>query len=125
MKYRNQKIDEQMMLVEFLLTAISEKKASKLGVTEILATDKEKLMSFDKAVQIGMMSTANQSLVATKALAISLDRICVMVNQMTKEMTDAGMDNGERYANRLEILTNFKRIMEELNPELAFKFAQM
>jgi len=125
MKYRSEQVNEHMMLLEFLLTAISERKMSKLKVAEILAEDDDQTLDIDKAMIIGMQRTANESMVAIKALAIGLDRVTAMVEQMAQEMDNANMPNGERYKSRLEILLNFKRIMDELNPTLAHRFAQM
>jgi hypothetical protein len=121
MKYRNEQVEKQMELIEFMLTAISEKKSSKLEVNAIMNEDH--LMSYDKAIRIGMQRKANESMIATKALAMGFDRVVAMVGQMIAEMKKSDMANTNLYENRLKVLTNFKRIMDELNPEMARHFA--
>ena len=79
----------------------------------------------EKAIRLGMQKKANESMVAAKALAMGLDRVIAMVEQMANEMKEANMPNGERYEKRLEILLDFKRIMDELNPEMARHFAHL
>jgi aspartyl/asparaginyl-tRNA synthetase len=121
-KYRDEKVNEHMSLIETLLTAISEKSAESLHVQEILKRDPE--MSFDKAVQIGMMESANEVIVEVKALATAADRLIVMVGQMADEMSGDGNENCHKYRNRLKVLTNFTRIADEFRPEMSHKFAQ-
>ena len=122
MKYRNDKIEGQMLLVEFLLTAISEQSMSKLGVLDF--TKEDATMPMEKAIRLAMRDTANKSMVATKALAICLDRVVAMAGQMAEEMNNANL-HGHLYQKRIEVLTNFASIMDELNPEMANRFAQM
>lgn len=136
-KYRDEKLNEHMFNIDALLTAISGKESANLGVKERLKKDKEEffkldtsedpkirpLMSFDKAVQTGMMEIANNTLIEVKALATSLDRMIVMVDQMADEMSADGNENCHKYRKRLEILTNFSRIVDEFKPEKSHQFA--
>ena len=127
-KYRNEKLNEHMLHIEALLTAISGKETTNLGVTERLKKDKKEffeldtsedpkirpLMSFDKAVQLGMMEIANEAIIEVKALATGLDRIIAMVDQMAEDLGADGNENCHKYRKRLEILTNFLLIYKFL-----------
>jgi hypothetical protein len=121
-KYRDKKVNEHMFNIEALLTAISGKETKHLNVQDILKLDP--LMSFDKAVQLGMMETANEAIVEVKVLATSLDRIIAMVDQMADELGADGNENCHKYRKRLEVLTNFSRIKDEFKPENTHQFAQ-
>jgi len=120
-KYRDEKVNEHMFHIAALLTAISEKSAANLDVPEIFKRDPE--MSFDKAVQIGMMETANKAMIEVKALATGTDRIIAMVNQMVEYMETSDLTQAKLYKTRLEVLTNFSRIANEFRPENSHQFA--
>jgi hypothetical protein len=111
-----------MFNITALLTAISGKETKHLNVQDILKTDP--LMSFDKAVQLGMMETANEAIVEVKALATSLDRLIVMTNEIIGIMDTCGLTQAAIYKRRLKVLTNLSRIAEEFKPEFNHQFSQ-
>lgn len=127
--YRDENINKHMEKIETLLTAISEKKSSQLGVQEIMKRDE--LITYDEAIRIGMRETANDALIQVKALAVGFDRVAAMVNQMFDEMETSSKlpirkdfsKQSDLYRNRLKVLTNFVRIADEFNPSKATGFA--
>ena len=133
-KYRDKKVDQYSSKIEMMLNAIAGKEAANLGVQEILKKDKEEfckvdlsenpkdvsLMSFDKAVQIGMQEMAQKALFDISVLATSFDRVLAMVEQMLDNVDEK---QAKLYRKRLEILTEFERISAELaNPYYSKKF---
>jgi len=122
-KYRDEKLNEHMFRVEALLTAISGKETKHLNVQDILKTDT--LMSFDKAVQLGMMETANEAIVEVKALAVSLDRLIAMTKEIIGVMDTCGLTQSSLYRRRLKVLTNLSRITDEFKPKSNHQFSQI
>jgi len=72
-----------------------------------------------------MRETANKAIVDVKALATGLDRLIVMTNEIIGIMETSGLTQASLYKRRLELLTNFARIVEEFKPECNHKFAQI
>lgn len=122
MEYRDEEVNSFMLKIEEDLVAISEKHSKTLGVIEILKRDP--LTMYDKAVTIGMRETANDALIKVIALSTGLDRIIAMVNQMADTL-DAGGNHkkAKMFRNRLNILTNFERIVKEFDPSKIKEFA--
>lgn len=122
MEYRNDEINKFMLEIEQLLAAISEKYSKNLGVPEILKRDP--LISYDDAIRIGMMETANTAMIKVIALSAGFDRVVSMVNQMADNLDEVGQNKkAQLYRNRLKILTNFDRIVDELDPSKIRGFA--
>jgi len=113
--YRTEQIDEQMTLVNTLLTAIEAKESKNLSVREVLEENRKDNpdLSFEKATMIGMQNNARESLLRITSMAVNLDRICIMAEGMADEMVDQKKAN--LYRNRLELLlNNFKPMIEDL-----------
>ena len=114
--YRTEQIDKQMAFVNTLLTAIEAKESQNLSVSEILEENRKDNpdLSFEKATMIGMQKNARESLLRMTAMAVNLDRICVMTDDMADEMKDK--KKAKLYRKRLNfLLENFKPIFEDLN----------
>jgi hypothetical protein len=120
--YRYEQLNKQMEIIERILTSISEKNQKELGVTEILK--KDPLLPYDKAVRMGMQEAANNAMFQVKVLATSLDRVISMVLQMV-ERGELDVTSLLSYKKRLELLTNFDRILEEIDPLMSYKFAHV
>ena len=124
MKYRNEEIDLFMFKIEKSLSAISEKYSEGLGVTEILKRDE--LMTYPDAIRTGMMETANLALIQVIALSTGFDRVIAMVNQMADHLESSGQEKvASLYRNRLKVLTNFNRIIDEFDPMKSNHFAHV
>lgn len=115
-KYRNEKLDDFMKGLEESLVNIVAKKSGSLDVMGVLNRNRRDNpeLSIDEAVILAMRDEGARIMRKTIALATSLDRITVMVNQMADEMGEDGNQNGERYRNRLKVLTNFDKIVKEM-----------
>jgi rRNA pseudouridine-1189 N-methylase Emg1 (Nep1/Mra1 family) len=122
-EYRNDKITEQMIRIEKLLTSISEKQAKNLGVVEVMQEDH--LLSYDDAIRKAMMKKANEAMIQAKTLATGFDRVIAMVGQMAHELEQHDVKKASLYRNRLNVLTNFVRISQEFEPAEANKFAHI
>lgn len=122
-EYRDDKVTEQMIRIEQLLTSISEKQAKNLGVIEVMQEDH--LLSYDDAIRIAMMKKANEAMIQTKTLATGFDRVIAMVSQMAHELEKHDEKKASLYRNRLNVLTNFVRIAKEFEPAEANKFAHI
>ncbi len=115
-KYRNEDVDKFMENLENDLTAIVGKEFANLDVKGVLERNRQDKpeMTIGQATMWAMRDKAAVIMRKTIALATSLDRTAVMVNQMADEMGADGNQNGERYRDRLPILTNFEGILKEL-----------
>jgi len=113
-QYRNDNLDKQVEILSLLVTAIAEKNSRHLNVMAIMK--KDPLISFDKAVQIGMQETAEKALIQLAALATGSDRIIKMAEDMCAELTKKKSKSGFMYKKRLQLLTQFESIVKELTP---------
>ena len=115
-KYRNEDVNEFMKILEDDLTAIVGKEFGNLDVAGILKKNRKDNpeMSIEQAIMWAMRDKAAVILRKSIALAISLDRMTVMVEQMADEMGEDGNQNSERYRNRSKVLTDFNKIIRQL-----------
>ncbi len=115
-KYRNKDVNDFMDVLGNDLTSIVGKEFGNLEVANVLKKNRQDNpeMSIEEAVMWAMRDKAAVIMRKTIAMAISLDRITVMVEQMADEMGEDGNQNSERYRDRLKVLTNFDKIIKEL-----------
>ena len=113
-RYRDKVLEGFMEVSTEMLSAIAGKELQALRVQEILKRDP--LMSFDRAVIIGMQEAANRATFQMAVIATSFDRTIRMATLMAEEMTIAEMKNGPRYERRLKLLTDLGKITQELTP---------
>jgi hypothetical protein len=116
MKYRNNEVNAFMEILENDLDSIVSRSLTNLDVAGVLLRNREDNpeMSMQEAVVWAMRDKAAVVMRKTIALATNLDRITVMVNQMADEMGEDGNQNGERYRERLSVLTDFDAMVKEL-----------
>ena len=115
-KYRDENVNKFMASLEDDLTSIVRREFGNLNVMDILKENRQTNpeLSIDEALILAMRAKGAVIMRKSTALAISLDRIAIMVNQMADEMGNDGNQNGERYRDRLSILLDFDAIVKEL-----------
>lgn len=115
-KYRNDKVEQFMEKLEDEITAIVSKEFGNLDVAGVMKKHRTNSpdMTIEDAVILAMRGKAAGILRSSIAMAISLDRVSVMVDQMADEMGEDGNQNGERYRERLSLLLDFGSIIKEL-----------
>lgn len=113
-KYRDDNLEKHIEGLNTYLQAIAGNEPKNLDSYKNLQRDD--VANIDEATIMAMKKTANTALVHLTALAVGFDRVLATFKQAIQEMDDENMPNAHRYKNRLVILTNFEKIVEELTP---------